>query len=104
MSLHPDKIVSLSNIANGASPTEREPAQSSTMEQRAINASKTRKLLAMPKDPGAIGDLAYAVRDTHWANHLSRLKARVSKASPEQTTKPATPTVVFQLPGPVNNG
>lgn len=103
MSLHPDKIVSLSLLANGASPTEREPIPSSTMEQRAVNAAKTRKMLAMPKDAGAIEGLAFSVRDQHWANHLARLKRQVGQQNAKPAPKPA-PQIILQMPGEVSNG
>lgn len=102
VSLHPDKLIALSRIAYGASPTEREPPPSSTVEQRAINAAKTRRSQALPKEPGSIESLAFDMRDAHWANHLSRLKKRVSKATAETPTKPPTPQIVFQLPGQPN--
>lgn len=102
MSLHPDKIVNLSRIANGASPTEREPVYSSTVERRAVNAAKTRKAEALPKEAGAIENLAYDMRDMHWANHLARLKKRVTQ--PQRGPKPpAPPQIVFQLPGSQQN-
>jgi hypothetical protein len=104
VSLHPDKIVSLSNIANGASVSNREPIPSSTVERRAINASRTRKLLAMPKDPGAIDALAYDMRGLHWSNHLKRLKSQGVSPSTGKPKQPQQPQIVLQLPGTVTNG
>lgn len=105
MSLHPDKIVALSSIANGASPTEREPVKSATVEQRAMNAARQRKFSALPKEPGGIETLAYQLRDMHWANHLKRLKQKVQTGQAGNSTpQPKPPQIVLQLPGAPMNG
>jgi hypothetical protein len=102
VALHPDKIIALSRIANGASPTDREPVPSETVEQRAINAAITRRQQALPKEPGAIDDLAYDLRGMHWANHLKRLKKKVNQSNAPKQQKPQPPQIVFQLPGQMN--
>lgn len=98
MALHPDKINSLSRVANGASATSREPVQSETVENRAINAAKTRRDSVLPKEPGAIETVAYDLRDAHWANHLARLKKRAKVTNPQPKPQPQAPQIVFQLP------
>lgn len=104
MTLHPDKIISLSRIANGASPSEREPVPSSTVEQRAVNAAATRRKKALPDKAGQIDELAYDLRGAHWENHLKRLKKVVSRSNAPKKESPEPPHIVFQLPGNVNNG
>ncbi len=106
MPLHPDKIVSLANIAAGGSIPNREPVKSSTLEQRAINAAKTRRSKALPdKKPGEIDLLAYDLRDSHWANHLTRFKKHVGPATGEKKPKqPQQPSLVINLPGGGTNG
>jgi len=104
VALHPDKIIALSRIANGASPTAREPVPAETIENRAVNAARTRNETALPKEPGSIESLAYDLRDTHWANHLARLKKRAKAVETQPRKTPQAPQIVFQLPGGMTNG
>ena len=51
--------------------------------------------------PGIIENLAFEMRDAHWANHLDRLARRVDKAvqsrNPQPKPQPQAPGIVLQL-------
>lgn len=91
--LHPDKLVGVARATQAiqARPTSPRPSA----EQAAMRAaSKPAKGLTPQKknaDSGLMEQLAFRLRDAHWADHMDRLARRVDSAVASNKPAKAAP-------------
>lgn len=92
--LHPDKLVGVARATSAVQSRPRKPRAG--VEKAAIrSATKPAKGLTPQKknaDSGLMEQLAFRLRDAHWADHMDRLARRVdtavAKAKPAKYAKP----------------
>lgn len=89
MLLHPDKLVGVARAIN-----QRPQRPQPSTEQAAIRSASQPRSLTPQSKPGEAGamleQLAYRLRDAHWADHMDRLARGPEAVAPARpAAKPA---------------